>query len=87
MSKIIRFPHALQSNNGSNVKPMVTSMNTTNNFIHLGPWEFTCPSCDAKTSFQSENMIFRTVEFYCSSCGALHKVTNPAFINMSGGKK
>lgn len=86
MSKIIKFPHALQNNVGS-VKPVVSIMNTTNGLMHLGPWEFTCHKCDTKTCFQSENMIFRTVEFYCSTCGALHKVINPAFISMDSHNK
>jgi len=77
---IIHFPNAVQSSRGDlAMKPAVHTVKEPNNRMHLGPWMFTCQKCDTKTSFESQNMIFRQVEFYCASCGAMHRVTNPAF--------
>jgi len=77
---IIHFPNAVQSTRGDMaMKPAVVTVKDVNSQIHLGPWVFTCQKCNVKTSFESHNMIFRQVEFYCASCGALHRVTNPAF--------
>jgi hypothetical protein len=45
----------------------------------IGPFEFTCMQCRTTNKFIMEGMIFRQVEFYCSCCGALYKVSNPAF--------
>lgn len=78
--KIIHFPNAVQKSRGGKVlQPDVIRCKDVNSQMHLGPWTFTCQKCFAKTSFNSENMIFRSVDFYCASCGALHRVTNPAF--------
>ena len=77
---IIHFPNAVQSTRGDmEMRPAVATVKDVNNQLHLGPWVFTCQKCNAKTSFESTNMIFRQVDFYCASCGALHRVTNPAF--------
>lgn len=79
MGNIIHFPHAVASRGDMAMKPAVTTVKDVNGQMHLGPWAFTCHKCNTKTSFESQNMIFRSVDFYCASCGALHKVTNPAF--------
>jgi transcription elongation factor Elf1 len=78
MSKIIRFPFAAQTAKGSGHLKFSTPV-VVNNQIHLGSWSFTCPRCAAATKFESKNMIFRVIDFYCGSCGILHRVTNPAF--------
>ena len=86
-TKIIHFPNAVQSSRGDMaMKPAVVTVKDVYNQIHLGPWVFTCQKCNTKTSFESQNMIFRQVDFYCATCGALHRVTNPAF-TMSTPKK
>lgn len=80
MSKVIQFPNAVQSQRGAmTLQPKMVSDTNINNQIHLGPWEFTCQRCQSKTRFESQNMIFRSVDFYCASCGSLHRVINPAF--------
>lgn len=79
MADIIHFPNALQKSRGKEIlEPIVVQSSDTNKML-LGPWQFTCFKCKTKTSFESQNMIFKTIEFYCASCGSLHKVTNPAF--------
>jgi len=80
MGEIIHFPNAVQASRGDlALQPAVARVKDVNNQMLMGPWKFTCQKCETKTSFESQNMIFRTVEFYCASCGALHRVTNPAF--------
>lgn len=81
MGEIIHFPNAVQKSRGAaSLEPTVVRVdNSVTSQMHLGPWEFSCQKCKAKTSFEPKNMIFRSVDFYCASCGALHKVTNPAF--------
>lgn len=79
MADIIKFPLGAQKAKGKGNKPNVTTLGTVNSHLYLGPWEFTCQRCSTKTKFESTNMVFRTVEFYCASCGTLHRVTNPAF--------
>jgi transcription elongation factor Elf1 len=81
MGEIIHFPNAVQSSRGDlALRPAVAMVTDVNQQMHLGPWNFTCHKCNTKTVFESKNMIFRSVDFYCASCGALHRVTNPAFV-------
>lgn len=47
--------------------------------MFLKGFSFTCPSCKNKNEFNSNNMIFKTVEFFCHGCGTKYSVTNPAF--------
>lgn len=47
--------------------------------ITLGNWRFTCPRCDTALEFSAKGMIFRSIEIYCESCGAPHRIHNPAF--------
>ncbi len=77
MSKIIRFPVA--ANKLSTKPPLLSKPVVTHDRIQLGPWEFTCPKCSTTTKFECTNIIFRVLDFYCASCGAFHRVTNPAF--------
>lgn len=82
MGDIIHFPNAVQNARGAqSLEPAVVQVKNINDKMLMGPWNFTCQKCQTKTSFESENMIFREINFYCASCGALHRVTNPAFVN------
>jgi late competence protein required for DNA uptake (superfamily II DNA/RNA helicase) len=81
MADIIKFPVAVQNKRcQKDPKPHVSAIGTPSNHLYVGPWEFTCQRCSTKTKFEATNMVFRSVEFYCASCGTLHRVTNPAFI-------
>ena|ERR1700691_2941251 len=53
--------------------------NVTHNAMHIAGWRFTCNQCSKIAHFRCEYIIFRTIDFYCSSCGKLHRVINPAF--------
>lgn len=68
--KIIRIPPN---------KPAVSAKDAPSQRLHVGPVAFTCTSCGNRTEAQCSGMVFRTIEFYCSNCGAFYRVTNPAF--------
>lgn len=75
---VIRFPHAVQ-NRKNQLALKMEPVDSIHDRIQLGPWTFTCTRCDTKTEFNTSGMIFKQIEFYCGSCGNLHRVTNPAF--------
>lgn len=70
---IIRFPGV---NVAANADP------DPNHRLAVGEASFTCPSCDGTTRVNFHNMIFRSIEFYCASCGSPYRLTNPAFANV-----
>jgi hypothetical protein len=70
MGKIIKLPQ----------KPVREPTTEPNNRLLLNEWSFTCPNCDTSAHFSAEHIIFRRLEFYCKSCGQLHRVSNPAFV-------
>lgn len=82
-NKLIPFPHARENINAKKQNRNLKSSkpDVLYNSMNLGPWNFTCTKCGSKTHFDSKGMIFRVLDFYCSSCGVLHRVTNPAFSN------
>lgn len=80
--KIIDFPGAANMNKHASKKVIrETVPNETQNKILLGPLQYTCVNCNNVIKFEGENMIFKTIEAYCSKCGSLTKISNPAFTN------
>jgi transcription elongation factor Elf1 len=77
---VIPFPLAVQSKRNSRVALRTNQPDVVHNQLHLGPWTFECTRCDAKIAFDTTAMVFRKLDFYCSSCGTLHSVNNPAFV-------
>lgn len=71
MSNVIKFPR-------SEERKALLKEQTEQNSMFMGAFSFTCP-CGTVAHIQPQNMIFRTMEFYCKDCGTAHKVTNPAF--------
>jgi hypothetical protein len=76
---VIPFPIAAQSKRNNRLALKLEQPDVVHNHIHLGPWSFECTRCDAKINFDTTGMIFRKIDFYCSSCGTIHTVSNPAF--------
>jgi len=74
--KVIQFPGTAEVGKLNKVK-YVKPEQASN--ILMGELHFTCPNCTNKATFNISNMIFRLMEFYCTMCGRLHKVVNPAF--------
>ncbi len=69
--EIIKFP---KKNN-----KLVDIVTTEENKLSIGgPLRFSC-DCGTTAELSFKNVIFRHIDFYCSSCGAHYKVTNPAF--------
>lgn len=71
---IIKFP---RKNN--KIVRLTAKKENTDNGVSIGPFKFKCSICSTDTSFSSENMLFKKIEFFCCSCGAKFEVTNPAF--------
>lgn len=78
---MILFPKARENikAKSANSQLKYSIPDVVHNTMNIGPWDFTCTKCSNKTQFECKNMIFRVMDFYCSSCGSLHRVTNPAF--------
>lgn len=70
--KLIRIPGGASEVGGTtNPDPNVR--------LSLGPVTFTCTACGEKTSADFHHMLFRSLEFYCLSCGSPYRIVNPAF--------
>jgi len=69
---IIRFP------GGAQRLPANTD-DDPNLRLSVGPVRFTCTSCGDETVAEFRNMVFRSLEFYCLTCGTPFKIRNPAF--------
>lgn len=67
--EIIRLP----------LKNKVDTVPDVNHRLFVGPIGFTCPSCGTRSEVNFSKMVFRSVDFYCGSCGHYYKLTNPAF--------
>lgn len=50
----------------------------------LKKFEFICTNCKTIHRFELLNGVFRSLDYYCNSCGHRHKVVNPAFSTTSG---
>jgi len=80
MGEIIHFPNAVQASRGAmELEPAKVTTKEGSYPMLVGPWQFTCQKCQTKVSFESQNMVFRSVDFYCAKCGSMHRVVNPAF--------
>jgi predicted RNA-binding Zn-ribbon protein involved in translation (DUF1610 family) len=83
---VIEFPGGSKPPPKKGKPPRVTTPDIPHNRLHMGPINFTCPKCANVIILQGENIIFRTMDFYCSSCGVLHRLTNPAFSDTQAPK-
>ena len=86
-NNIIEFPKELSElRNSINSQLKLSIPDVSYSKIITGDWSYTCPSCSDKISFSSTNMIFRSIDIYCGSCGHLHRVANPAFSTSTSKK-
>jgi len=60
---------------------LVDRVTPTHQHVSLGTVPFTCPECKQVAGFDFTNLIFKTIQFYCSSCGHGYHVSNPMFSN------
>lgn len=78
--KVIQFPGAEELHDKvKKTKVVKEKPHGQNEKLLLNDLTYTCPTCMTKTSFSMENMIFKSLEFYCAHCGTKHRVSNPAF--------
>jgi late competence protein required for DNA uptake (superfamily II DNA/RNA helicase) len=82
MSNVIKFPGSDGKNFNMEFKPKIAYPTDQSYKMFVGAWTFTCQKCQAKCIFDSKNMIFRMIEFYCTNCGVFHRVSNPAFFEV-----
>lgn len=75
MSNVIVFPRAADKQ----PKEYIVKEEDVSGKMLMDNFTFTCNKCHHKTTFSSENMIFKVVEFFCKNCGSKYKVTNPGF--------
>ena len=75
---VIEFPHGAKAAKRSQ-QVAVTSPDTPHSRLHMGPVSFTCPHCQTRALLTGDNIIFRSLDFYCGGCGSLHRIQNPAF--------
>ncbi len=71
--KLIRFPGGTKQVTGSTDPD-------PNLKLAVGPVSFTCTSCDESATVHFHNMVFRSLEFYCLSCGSPPTGLDPATI-------
>lgn len=79
---IIKFPKAKRRRKNIN-DVLVDRLTDTRTHVDLGHVPFTCPECNTRSAFDFSNLIFKTVIFYCASCGHGYKVSNPMFSDTS----
>jgi hypothetical protein len=69
--KVIKFPR-------SDERVAVKTESVMHPKLYVGAFSITCP-CGSVSVLEPQNMIFRSMEYYCAQCGAAHKISNPAF--------
>lgn len=75
---IIKFPRASKRKKNLN-EVLVDRLTDTSVHVNLGHVPFTCPECKSRSSFDFNNVIFKSIVFHCAACGHGYKVSNPMF--------
>ena len=76
--KVIPFPNAASKKNArKSGNLLIEKIDLQSNNPIVGKQTFTCVDCGQQHSFETSNIIFKCLEFFCSKCGSLYKVTNP----------
>jgi len=79
MTKLIPFPGTANGNSKYTVKKINPIIKPLSDKMVIGTIDFTCVQCRTTSKFNTENMIFKHLEFFCGCCGSHYKITNPAF--------
>lgn len=48
--------------------------------LYSNKFNYTC-ECNEKISIDQDQVVFKSIEFYCKKCGKHHKVDNPLFFS------
>lgn len=78
MADIIKFPKKRRK---KVTDVLVDRLTDCENHVDLGRVPFTCVECKETVLFDFTNAIFRSISFYCASCGHGYKISNPMFSN------
>jgi hypothetical protein len=76
---VIQFPNPVVNMPGRSRKQEVTQPEVSHNKLVTGRVDFTCPRCAARSYMDVTGILLRHLDFYCMSCGVLHRMINPAF--------
>lgn len=71
--KVVKFPKAAHPKAW-----VVEKQEESPSDLFLNGFNFTCPECSHVNKFNTNGMIFKSVEFYCKGCGFGFKISNPA---------
>lgn len=85
VGKIIKFPKTVKRKQPL-ADVLVDRLTDITNHVNLGHVPFTCVSCEETNSFDFTGLIFKTISFYCASCGHGYKITNPMFADHQQAK-
>jgi len=80
--KLIPFPGSTAPKETKYKKIQPNFVKPSADKLLLSPIEITCVNCKTTNTLHLDGMIFRSIEFYCSTCGHIYKITNPAFNKM-----
>lgn len=72
--KIIEFP----TENKIKMKVKKVREKASEKYV-AGPFSVTCANCSTIAKFNFENMIFKSIDYYCPHCGQKYQIVNPAF--------
>lgn len=86
MGQIIKFPRAKRKQGKKIDEFFVQKLPDYQQHCDLGDINFTCATCGNLTHFSFRGIIFRELNFYCSSCGVGYKLNNPLFGSGSKSK-
>lgn len=86
MGTIINFPKAKNSKKKKIENLLVEKLPDHDTHCDIGDVKFTCATCNTSCRFRFDQVIFKTCDFYCSSCGTGYKISNPLFVNKQKAK-
>jgi len=79
MSEVIQFPGKTKRRRKQIDGLIVEKLDTPQTHSDIGQANFTCAHCHHAGSFNFTNIIFKSIDFFCSHCGSSYRITNPMF--------
>lgn len=73
-TNIITFP----THGSTSILSAISSRDPVARMV-LDKMSFTCTTCQAACTADLHNVVFRSMELHCRSCGQFFRITNPAF--------
>ena len=79
MGDIVQLPNSKKRRRKKLEDVLVEKLSDYDNHCNIGDVQVTCATCGSTSSLHFNHMVFKTCEFYCSSCGTGYKISNPIF--------